>query len=169
MDHKCAWCKVDVNKQEQLKADILPDGKCNACGSWNDVGQQVITMNSMKQMYQGCLNLMQCVVETCGDMLKASDIDFDDIKETLDMDKSKPLSIEVGNWQIVKMLFLIHGSSGGTSTGNMTHLLGLKKDGVSFFLEENYMCTNAECPYHKDDEDCHAREGCDGYKGAADI
>lgn len=154
MHNKCAWCEIDVDKQPKFKASNLPDGECSECGAWNDIGQQVITVNSMKQMYKGCLKLMQYVVETCRDILRAADIDFDEIKETLDMDRSEPLSIEVGTWQIVKMLFLIHGSSGGTSTENMTHLLGLEKESESFFLEKNYMCMNIECPYHKDDEDC---------------
>lgn len=169
MEQQCAWCKIDVNMKQKFKADKLPDGKCSECGSWNDIGQRVITVNSMKQMYQGCLNLMQYVVETCGDILRAADIDFDDIKETLDMDKSQPLSIDVGTWQIVKMLFLMHGSSGGTSTGNLTHLLGLKKESVSFLLEEYKMCSNTECPYYKEDEVCEAIEGCAGYEGADEI
>lgn len=169
MEQQCAWCKIDVNTKSQFKADNLPDGKCSECGTWNDIGQQTITINSMKQMYEGCLKLMQYVAETCGEILEAADIDFDDLKETLDMDKNEPLSIDVGTWQIVKMLFLMHGSSGGTSTGNLTHLLGLKKESVSFLLEEYKMCSNTECPYYKDDEVCEAIEGCVGYEGAAEI
>lgn len=159
MEHKCAWCQVDVDKQQKFKAEELVEGKCEACGSWNDIGQRVITVNSMKQMYQGCLNLMQYVAETCGEILRAADVDIDEIKKTLDMGANTPLSIEIGNWQIVKMLFLMHGSSGGTSTGNLTHLLGLKKDSVSFPLEEMEMCTNSDCPYYKEDEECPGYEG----------
>lgn len=169
MKNKCAWCKIDVNKQQKFKADMIPEGKCSECGSWNDIGQQTITVNSVKQIYEGCLKLMQYVAETCGEILEAADIDFDEIKETLDMDKNKPLSIDVGTWQIVKMLFLIRGSSGGTSTGNLTHLLDLKKESVSFLLEEYKMCSNTECPYYKEDEVCDAIEGCAGYEGTADV
>lgn len=165
----CAWCKIDVNIQPKFKAENWPEKKCSCCGSWNDIGQQKITMNSLKQIYDGCLKLMQYVAETCGEILEAADIDFDKIKETLDMDKRKPLSIDVGTWQIVKMLFLMNGSSGGTSTGNLTHLLDLKKESVSFLLEKYKMCSNTECPYYKEDEICEAIEGCAGNEGATEI
>lgn len=136
MNDKCAWCKVNVNERQRFVADSITDRKCSKCGAWNDIGQKVIYINSMKQMYEGCLKLMQEIISICGEILETAEIDFDDIKETLDMDKDKPLSVDIGTYEIVRQLFLSHGSCGGTSIGNMKHLLKIDDESINFCIED---------------------------------
>lgn len=138
MENKCAWCQIDVDKQQKFTADIFEGGCCKNCGSHNDRGQRTISINSMKQIYEGATLLMNKMAWEFSELLEIADIDIRELKAVLDIEEEEPLEISFYAQEIVRMLFLSHTrNAGGTSTGNLMNLLGIDDNSVSFEIGEN--------------------------------
>jgi hypothetical protein len=136
-DGKCAWCKIDTNKQPMFTSDYDAHGKCKYCNSYNDAGQQTIHFNSMRQIYSGAVELIDYICGEFKQMLDYAGVDLDGLKRDLDMPEDEPITIRVQTNAIVRELFLSHThNSGGTSTGNLKNRLGIMHGNECFLLED---------------------------------
>jgi hypothetical protein len=138
MESKCAWCQIDTEKQMRFSAENNASGCCPICKCYNDIGQKNISINSMRQIYQGCIGLMDYMASEFSDILESLGIDHSDFENCFDLGKSEPMEIGVSTSAIVKKLFLSHTTnSGGTSAGNLKKILGVKKEMERFTLLED--------------------------------
>lgn len=138
MENKCAWCQINVDKQQKFMANISEGGRCQDCGSYNDRGQRNISINSMKQIYEGVIRLMDEMAGEFSELLENAGVDVKELKSNFDIAEESPLEIHFYTSQIVKALFLSHTSnSGGTSTSNLMNLLGIKDYSVFFEIGES--------------------------------
>lgn len=138
MENKCAWCQINVDKQQKFKADGSDTGCCPLCKSYNDIGQKTIEINSMKQIYQETVRLMGEMAGEFAEMLEFAGIDMDDLRENLDLSEDDPIDICFNTREIVRRLFLSHThNSGGTSTGNLKRLLGVRRECEQFIIKES--------------------------------
>lgn len=138
MKNKCAWCQINVDEQQRFTADISDVGHCRNCGSYNDRGQRSISINSMKQIYEGAILLMNKMAGEFSELLEIADVDIRELKAVLDIEEGEPLEISFYASEIVRTLFLSHTrNAGGTSTGNLMNLLGVKENDVSFAIGES--------------------------------
>jgi hypothetical protein len=129
IEKKCAWCKVDTETQPWFKSDGADNGLCPHCNSYNDSGQRTIHINSMKQIYQGAVKLMDNLVGEFREILECCGIDPDDLRNDLDLEEDDPINIGMSTREIVRTLFLARTSnSGGTSTENLKCLLGIENE-----------------------------------------
>jgi hypothetical protein len=135
MNNKCAWCKVDTETQPWFNTDNEENGYCPHCNSYNDSGQRTIHINSMKQIYQGAVKLMDDMVADFREIMENCGIDPDDLRADMDLPEDDPINIGVSTSQIVRELFLSHTrNSGGTSTGNLKDLLKIEDETEYFSL-----------------------------------
>jgi hypothetical protein len=135
--NNCAWCQIDTNKQTKYSIEEVENGICPSCGSYNDAGQKNISINSMKQTYEGTLRLLQDIVNRFNDILMSLGVSHKDFEEAWDVESSEEVSLTIANSQIVRELFLSSTpNAGGTSTGNLLDLLGIKEDDVNFPLSD---------------------------------
>jgi arginyl-tRNA synthetase len=135
MESKCAWCQIDTEKQMRFSAENNDPGCCPICKCYNDIGQKNISINSMRQIYQGCIELMDYMVSEFAEILEMLGIDYSDFGNRFDLNENEPMEIGVSTSAIVKKLFLSHTTnSGGTSTGNLKKILGVKNETERFVL-----------------------------------
>ena len=137
MGNTCAWCKINTDKQQKFEADGNNTGCCPLCKSYNDIGQKTIEINSMKQIYRETVRLMDEMASQFAEMLEFAEIDLDDFRENLDLPEDNPIDICFNTREIVKRLFLFHThNSGGTSTGTLKRLLGIRRECEQFIIYE---------------------------------
>lgn len=132
---KCAWCKIDVNKRTRAVTDAELKGKCPNCGSWNDKGQVVVCVNSIKEIYEGIISLLAESVAICGNILKEYGIEDKDLQEAFDSEDAGCVNFYTSH--ILRKAFLGRtNNSGGTSTYNLKQLLGIEADDLQFNMFE---------------------------------
>jgi len=91
----------------------------------------------MKQIYQEAVNLINKIVAELIEMLEFAGIDWEDFRRDLDLPEDSPIDICFSKSEIVRRLFLSHThNSGGTSTGNLKRLLGIKGEMEQFILRK---------------------------------
>jgi hypothetical protein len=113
------------------------NGCCPICKCYNDIGQENISINSMRQIYQGCIELMDYMASEFTTILENLDIDHSDFEKYFDLGEDEPMEIGVSTSAIVRKLFLSRTTnSGGTSTGNLKKILGVKNETERFVLLE---------------------------------
>jgi hypothetical protein len=113
------------------------NGCCPICKCYNDIGQENISINSMRQIYQGCIELMDYMACEFSDILENLGIDHSDFENCFDLGSSEPMEICVSASAIVRKLFLSHTTNaGGTSTGNLKKILGVNNEMERFVLLE---------------------------------
>jgi hypothetical protein len=89
----------------------------------------------MKQIYQGCVELMDYMASEFREILEMLDIDHSDFEYQFDLKKDEPMEIGVSTSAIVRKLFLSHTTnSGGTSTGNLKEILCVNNETERFIL-----------------------------------
>jgi len=147
---KCAWCKIDTKKQLHVKPDELPEdtsrkypyrvSKCPTCGGLRDPGQMDISINSMRQIYDGCVSLINELVGYFDEAMSYAKVSGDDLADFLGCDHQDNggVTINISVYDIARELFLSHTeNSGGTSTGILLRKLGIDKDYEEFTFGEN--------------------------------
>jgi hypothetical protein len=138
MENKCAWCQIDTEKQMKFTAENNSNGCCPICHCCNDVGQKNISINSMRQIYKGALELMESMVAEFDEILNVLGVTQEDIETNFDLVEGEKLEFCRYTKSIVRTLFLSETSNaGGTSAGNLTKILGIKNHIKRFVLLEN--------------------------------
>jgi hypothetical protein len=140
MESKCAWCQIDTKSQPRYAADGKGEECCPICKCYNDAGQSNISLNSMRQIYQGCIEIMDYMTSEFREILEAFDIDHGDFENYFDLKKDEPMEIGISTSAIVRKLFLSHThNAGGTSTGNLKKILGVNNETERFILLEEVL------------------------------